>query len=327
MTIAPSDRIADHVPFPDTIDSTMLGTFRACPQKYFRMYMQHYKPRGESVHLIAGGAFAEGVEYARKAFYVEGKTAEEAEAAGLVALIRKYGDYQPPIESPKSLERVAGALAFYFDSYPLGEDGAIPIDRGGVRGIEYSFAEPIPFLHPVTGDPLLYTGRADMVADAYGGRFAYDEKTTTSLGASWAGQWEMRSQFTGYCWASRRSGYPLTGVMVRGVSILKTKYDTQQIPTYRPQHMVDLWERQLIRDLQRLQRHWEEDYYDFNLDHSCNEYGGCALKRVCSSNDPQSWLDTDFEIRIWDPLKREEVAVNPREYVEEHIELVLGSQK
>lgn len=326
MTICPSDKIADHVPFPDTIDSTMLGTFRACPNKYFRQYMQHWKPRGESVHLIAGGAFAEGVEYARRAFYIDNKPAEEAEAVGLAALIRKYGDYSPPPESAKSLERMCGALAFYFERYPLGQDGANPIDRAGVHGIEYSFAEPLIFPHPVSRDPILYTGRADMVAHFAGGQFAFDEKTTTSLGASWANQWDMRSQFTGYCWASRAAGYPLQGVIVRGISILKTKYDTMQVPTYRSPFEIERWEKQVLRDLARLQQCWEEQYYDFNLDHSCTEYGGCAFRRVCASPEPESWLAADFEIRIWDPLKREEVAVNPQEYVEENIHLIIGEQ-
>lgn len=326
MTIAPSDKIADHIPFPDTIDSTMLGTFRACPNKYFRQYMQHWKPRGESVHLIAGGAFAEGIEYARRAFYIDGQDAESAEAAGLVALICKYGDYNPPSESAKSLERMCGALAFYLERYPLGQDGAVPIDRAGVRGIEYSFAEPLQFAHPVSGDPILYTGRADLLAHFAGGQFAFDEKTTTSLGASWANQWDMRSQFTGYAWASAQSGYPIQGIVVRGVSILKTKYDTMQVLTYRDKFQIERWEQQVLRDLARLQQCWEEEYYDFNLDHSCTEYGGCAFRRVCSSPDPESWLKTDFEIRIWDPLKREEVAVNPVEYVQENIQLVIGRQ-
>lgn len=326
MTTAPSDKIADHIPFPETIDSTMLGTFRACPQKYFRQYMQHYKPRGESVHLIAGGAFAEGIEYARKAFYIDGLSPEEAEGAGLVALIRKYGNFQPPSDSAKTLQRMCGALAFYFERYPLGQDGADPIDRGGVRGIEYSFAEPMEFNHPTSGDPVLYTGRSDLLAHYAGGKFAFDEKTATSLGASWANQWEMRSQFTGYSWASARSGYPIQGIVVRGISILKTKYETMQVLTYRSKYQVDLWYKQVLRDMERLRKCWEEQYYDFNLDHACSEYGGCSLRRVCSSDDPQSWLDTEFEIRIWDPLKREEVAVNPREHVEENIHLIIGEQ-
>jgi hypothetical protein len=296
-------------PFPETIDSTILGTFRSCQQKMFRQYMEHWKPNAESVHLVAGGAFAAGVEYARRAFYVDGKTQEEAEAIGLRALTSKYGDFQCPPESAKSLERMMGALVFYLEQYPLGNDGAIPIDRAGVRGIEFSFAEPLPVMHPVTGNPLLYTGRADMIAEFAGGKYAYDEKTATSLGAQWANQWDMRSQFTGYCWASRQSGMPLNGVIVRGVSILKTKYDTMQAISYRPDWFIDRWLEQVVRDLQNMIRAWESGVWDFNLDHACEEYGGCAFKKVCLSNNPEAWLEGYFVKRKWDPLIREEVAI------------------
>ena len=44
--------------FPHAVDSTMLATFRSCPQKFFRQYVEHWKPKAESVHLVAGGAFA-----------------------------------------------------------------------------------------------------------------------------------------------------------------------------------------------------------------------------------------------------------------------------
>lgn len=296
-------------PFPETIDSTILGTFRSCPQKMFRQYMEHWKPAQESVHLVAGGAFAAGVEYARRAFYVEGKGAELAEAVGLKALISKYGAFECPAESAKSLERMCGALAFYFDQYPLGNDGANPIDRAGVRGIEFSFAEPLPVMHPVTGNPILYTGRADMIADFAGGKYAYDEKTTSSLGPSWSKQWDMRSQFTGYCWASRESGLPLQGVIVRGISILKTKYDTQQAITYRPDWFIDRWLDQTIKDLHRMIECWESGVWDYDLDHACAEYSGCPFQRVCLAKDPQPWLEGYFVKRKWDPLIREEVEI------------------
>ena len=51
--------------FPHTFDSTMLSAFTSCPQKMFRTYVEHWKPKSESVHLIAGGAFAKGIEVAR----------------------------------------------------------------------------------------------------------------------------------------------------------------------------------------------------------------------------------------------------------------------
>ena len=296
--------------FPVAIDSTMLGTFRSCPQKMFRMYMEHWKPSAESVHLVAGGAFAEGIEAARRAFFEDGKPPSEAVAIGLHALVVKYGDFECPADSAKSLERTAGALEFYFENYPLGADGATPITfPGGRRGIEFSFAQPLPINHPVTGDPLLYTGRADMIAEAYGGIYIYDEKTTSSLGPSWARQWEMRSQFTGYTWASQQSGLNSQGVCVRGVSILKTKYDTQQVLTYRSPYEIERWLDQTCRDIRRMIQCWEEGVWDYNLDHACSEYGGCALVSVCKSQHPDNWLDQYFIQRVWNPLLREEQTV------------------
>lgn len=296
--------------FPHCVDSTMLASFRSCPQKFFRQYVQHWKPQAESVHLIAGAAFAAGIEAARLAFYEQDASSADAEAAGLQALIESYGDFDPPETSPKSLERMCGALEFYFASYPLGEDGMTPITfPNGRTGVELSFAEPLPFPHPVTGDPILYTGRADMVANFAGGVYVVDEKTTSSLGASWARQWEMRAQFTGYSWACQQIGVQTEGTIIRGVSILKTKYDTMQVVTNRAQFEVDRWLDQTVRDLQRMQRMWEEGYWDYALDHACAEYGGCSLTQICKSPDPDSWLPMYFAQRVWDPLARRELTV------------------
>lgn len=296
--------------FPPCIDSTMLSTFRSCPQKMFRSYVEHWKPKEESVHFVAGGAFAKGIEVARRHFFELGDSADISMAAGLHALLVKYGDFECPPDSAKSIERTAGALEFYFEHYPLGADGAVPITWGdGRRGIEFSFAEPLNVMHPVSGDPLIYTGRSDMVADFAGDTFVFDEKTASQLGASWSRQWELRSQFTGYCWASRRSGRRAAGAIVRGISILKTKYDTLQHVTYRPDWEIDRWEQQVEHDIKRMIECWRAGYWDYNLDHACAEYGGCALQRICKSPDPETWLPMQFEPRVWDPLAREELTV------------------
>ena len=163
--------------FPVAIDSTTIAAFRSCPQRAYRQYMQHWKPATDSVHLIAGGAFASGVEAARRAYFEDGIDPATAVADGLRALILHYGDFECPADSAKSLERTAGALEFYFEQYPLGADGAVPITHSsGRRGIEFSFAQPLPINHPVTGEPIIYTGRADMVAEAFGG--VYVRKNT-----------------------------------------------------------------------------------------------------------------------------------------------------
>lgn len=314
--------------FPHTIDSTILGSFRSCPQKMFRTYVQHWKPQSESVHLIAGGAFAKGVEVARKVFFegiIEGKEGypdsavgagdpDLAMAYGLEALIKAYGDFSCPPDSAKSLERMCGALEYYFDTFPLGADGMKPLTfPNGQVAIEFSFAEPLDILHPVTGDPILYTGRTDMIAEYAGGVYVVDEKTTSSLGASWAKQWDMRAQFTGYVWAAKRNGLNPTGAMVRGISILKTKYDHMQVPTYRSDYEVSRWEAQTIKDIRRMIQCWESGEWDYNLDHSCAEYGGCSLQRVCKSSNPDGVLPVYFAQKVWDPLARRELTLEEYE--------------
>lgn len=296
--------------FPPILDSSMMATFRSCPQKFFRQYVQHWKPKGESVHLVAGGAFAKGIEMARKAFFIDGVGAAEAETAGLQALDAAYGEFDCPDGSAKSKGRMLGALEYYFQNYPLGGDGAIPITQHGKSvGVEFSFALPLSIIHPQLGSPLLYTGRCDMVADFSGGVYIFDEKTTSALGPSWAKKWGLRSQFTGYAAALQEFGHRPVGVVVRGISILKTKYDTQQALSYRPQWMIDRWWQQLYYDIGRMIELWARGWWDFNLDDSCQDYGGCTFARLCESNTPESWLDMYYEQRVWDPCAHSNITV------------------
>lgn len=297
--------------FPEWLDSTMVSTFKSCPHKFYLEYILNYKPKEESVHLVAGAAYARGLEAARKAFFVAGKPPAEAEALGAAALMAEYGDFQCPPDSAKSLERTLGALEFYFDNYPLGHCGAIPYVHGGKTCIEFTFAEPIEAVHPVTGGPLLYCGGSDQVVNYAGGVYVEDDKTTSSLGASWSRQWDLRSQFTGYCWAQRRAGIPVTGVLVRGVSILKTKYDTQQAITYRSLAQIDEWMGVLLDCVEEMKRYWAKGWWRQSLDHACAEYGGCSLKQVCLTPGmaKQPWLDQYFERRLWNPLTREETKL------------------
>jgi len=152
-----------------------------------------------------------------------------------------------------------------------------------------------------------------MIAHAFGGTYIYDEKTTSSLGQSWAKQWDMRSQFSGYCWAAQQYGLAPTGVIVRGISILKTKYDTMEVPTYRSPYEIDRWLDQVCRDIRGMIKCWEEGYWDFDLDHACTEYGGCAFVPVCKSPNPEPWLETYFVKRVWNPLLRKEQSIDEYE--------------
>lgn len=300
--------------FPTVLDSTTMAAFKSCPRKAQLEYIEHWKLRDQSVHLHAGAAYATGIEAGRRAFYLDGQSAEDSVALALGACLKAYGDFQCPADSAKSAERTAGALEYYFSQYRLGEDQAIPLTLpGGATGIEFNFLEPLDIAHPVTGEPLLYSGRMDMMCSYEGMKLGEDDKTASQLGASWPRQWDLRSQFTGYVWGAGRAGIKLDGFLVRGVSILKTKYDTLQAITYRPQWMIDRWYEQLLRDIARMIQAWETGYYDFNLDHACAEYGGCPFRGVCQMRDPAALLRQQFERRRWDPVARTETLLGDDE--------------
>jgi hypothetical protein len=298
-------------PFPEVVDATFIHNARACLRQLELGSFHHYKPQGHSVHLHAGAAFAKGLEVARHAYHAEGKPPADSVALGALALQAAYGDYTPPEGSAKSRDRMIGALDYYFQQWPLDTDTAKPIIGSNGPMIEFSFAEPLPILHPVTGNPLVYSGRADMVCSlGTAGTFIEDDKTASSLGAQWAAQWDLRSQFTGYSWAySQIFGKAPAGVLVRGVSILKTKYDHAQAITYRPQWQIDRWLTQTVRDLDRVIEAWRSNYWDFNLDESCSSYGGCQFRQVCLQHDPRDWLAMYFERRAWNPITREETKL------------------
>lgn len=294
----------EHFAFPEVLDSTMLASMR-CPRKFMLSHVRCLAKAGRNnIHLTAGGAYAKGLEMARKA-YMDGQQPEECLEIGVQALIETYGDADPGTTA-KSLDRMVGALEFYFSNYPLDDDPARIAILAGVPAVEWRFALPLPFKHPDTGQPLLYAGRTDMICNFCGALYAEDDKTTSSLGASWSNQWELRSQFMGYAWAGRELGLGLQGTLVRGVSILKTKYDTAQSIVSTPSWMIDEWveHRDYLIANALKQYTAAEPYWEAAFDDTCNEYGGCQFKNLCGTQPDyrENLISTGFELNVWNPL-------------------------
>lgn len=324
------------ITFPEVFDSSMLSTFKSCPELFNKIYMNHWKAKDDNVHRHAGKAFAKGIEVARKGFYegevevwtpatndaqtgevitpgqwvaaqIEPGRAEVSVAYGMRACMAAYGDFDCPPDSAKSLERTVGALEFYFENYPLSEVFCPPIAMpSGRRAIEFSYAHPLEILHPETGNPIIHCGRLDAILKHDGMVLVTDEKTTSSLGPTWARQWDLRAQFTAYAWGCQKAGIKVDGALVRGISILKTKYDTQQAITPRPQWQIDRWYAETHDILADIIRSWKRNYFRHDLDKTCADFGGCAFKQCCGSQDERPWLETHFKKSVWNPLIREE---------------------
>ncbi len=293
-------------PFPEYIDSSMRGTLSGCQTAFRFSYIENLAVSEGSVHLVAGGAFARGLEVVRKEYYSGRLTAPEAIEAGCYAAMAEYGDFQPPPGSNKTLPRVVEAISHYFQTWPLYSDHIQPWKlSNGEPAVEFSASLPLEVCHPVTGNPIIYCGKFDMLGEYNKLCFVVDEKTTSQLGQSWLKNWTLRSQQTGYTWLARESGYKVEGAIIRGISFLKSSFGTAEVIEHRPDWMVQRWKRQLEKDVARAIKAWEQDDYDLALDTACSNYGGCQFQQLCLSPNPERWYD-QYVTRTWSPIKMEE---------------------
>lgn len=330
MSKLSSLRLTEHErEFPPVIDSTMIAAL-ACHRRWTFAYEENFTAsEGKSIHLMAGAAFAKGLEVMRMSYHqgyydrpiyevdpqtgvrhqvrTERHTANNTQDAlvlGLEALMLNYDD---SIEhnTAKSLDRMCGALEYYAEHFPLddSEFGVIS-DISGRPGIEWNFCVPLPVLHPTTSEPLLFCGRTDVILDIYNGQYLVDDKTTSSLGASWPAQWNMRGQFAGYAWAAGELGIRVDGSLVRGVSILKTKYDHAQAIVHQPEWKLNEWLVGTCEKLENAKRLFERRVNIPAFGEACNEYAGCEFSSICMVKDHRQWLDDNFVSRNWNPLER-----------------------
>lgn len=293
-------------PFPELIDSSKLSTFDSCEAKFYFSYIHHLSPLAISPDLHAGAAFSTAMEVARTAIYKHSMTTEEAIAQGVRAMVTYWGDFEPPHGHNKTLEAMIGALASYFEEYPPETDPLRPlIKENGEPAVEFSFSIPTLIPHPVSGDPIMYCGRFDMLAD-FDGMFlcVEDDKTTKSFYMNWAESWHMRGQFMGYCYAAQQHGYDVSRALIRGIAILKTKYNhAQAIVEFQP-WMIEKWWQDTNRKIERMVSAWKNDHYIRSFADACSAYSGCEFKpHLCINQYPEQHLN-QFQIKEWNPLEK-----------------------
>jgi hypothetical protein len=290
--------------FPIAIDSTMRSAFVSCPHKFYQEFIMGRALEGGSVHLIFGAAYARGLEVARQKIFGEREDVDLAIGLGIVAALVEYGEFEPPPESPKTALRCALAIIEYFHEWDPLTDHIQPLPSSdGKVAVEFKFAIPIPGVnHPETGEPLLYAGRFDMFGKFQDMTLIVDDKTTSSLGASFMNKWKLRGQLTGYVWGAREYGYPVAGAAIRGISILKNSFGTAEVLEMRPDWQVETYLSQLQRDARRMIAHWKEGRWDQVFADACESYGGCMFQRLCTVHNPDEWAEMYYVERRWDPL-------------------------
>ena len=300
---------------PAYIDSTMLNSLRACPQKFRNEFILGLRPPETSIDLHAGAVFSSTLESFYREVYLNGLDTSPALARAYATFQHEWGGFIIRKEKhPKTPENMWAAVEDYVRTYPPGTDSVQPYFTDGTKSFEWSFSIPLGMpdfpVHPVSGDPFIYVGRFDMLGRRDERPVVRDEKTAQRLEHNWAEKWDLRSQFLGYCWALQHHGIPCNTVVVRGVIVtLTTVRQVEAIKIY-PQHLIDRWYEQTRRDLHRLVAAWKEGYFDYNLGDTCTAYSHCPFIPLCSSPSPERWYDT-YEIKRWNPLSASRNPLEP----------------
>jgi hypothetical protein len=314
---------------PLHFDSTMRTAAASCLRKFYHEFVEARRPAGLSIDLHAGACFASALEEVYRQVFNHGKDLASALLMAEAKFFQEWGDVEPPDwkRTAKTKDRVWEAIEFYFSQWSPLTDHAKPyIAADGKATLEYSFAIPLEPacdsadfdrvvgggtpcfpLHP-SGSPFIYCGRFDMLANLNGRPAPKDDKTTgASIGQNWVKQWDMRGQFLGYLWALQQCGIDAKEVVVRGLAIQKTQFVNAEAIKPYSQYLIAKWHEQLRRDLWRIRRAWDENYWDYNFGDSCTAYGLCPYLDACTSPNPDQWL-TDFEVRRWNPLDKNPVG-------------------
>lgn len=294
---------------PIYFDSTMNAALHSCPKKFYWNYILNKVPLGESIHLVAGGAYAAALHEARTVQFTTEKrlSTDELMTAALPAFLAAWGSYQAPEGHTKSQHNMLYALEQYFERYHPSEDVIQPLSLdNGKPATEFSFAIPMPIKHP-SGEPFLYCGRFDMLG-TYADRITVlDDKTTGYFTQNWEKQWLMRGQFLGYVWACQQLGYKTSDCLVRGCAIQKTQIKFLDCPITFPQHIIDRWHADLLKTLNQLVLHHQNDDWPYDFNEACSSYGGCPYMDLCVVGDPLKFMN-NYQDRTWSPINLEESA-------------------
>ena len=299
---------------PQVLDSTMIVDFRSCYERFRNRYMLHLMGKDKSGDLIAGGAIAAAIEAVRIGVYQHGKDVPNSLIPAYKAFVKEWRDYTPP-ENSKSFKTFGNcwsAVEQYFTWKPPHTDELQPLrTRDNKPFVEFSFAVPLPILHPETGEPFIYVGRFDLLGTWMDRTVVSDEKTMSQMGSNWVSQWGLRNQFMGYCWGAQQYGYQCNDALIRGICLTKEIKLAEASANY-PDWMLARWFTQLLQDINKMVEYWRVDARDYNFGNACTEYGGCAYRDLCVSRKPEVWFQ-HYNRAKWNPIHRRLDPIEPLE--------------
>ena len=293
-------------------DSTSLGYLKTCPQLYYYHMIEGWVSKDESVHLRFGQEYHAAIQD-----YDTLRAGEigfdDAVRETIRRLMVRIADWDPDQSAKagqyKNRRTLVGLVVDYLDEYKSDPAETVILENGK-PAVELSFRFELDW-GPNEHQPYVLCGHLDRVVRFNEEIFVLDHKTTTTTpGPYFFDQWSPNNQMTLYTFAGQVVlDTTVKGVIIEAAQILLEKPNRfVRGFTYRTSDTIDEWLQDLEYHLASAQTYAEMNYWPRN-DMSCDKYGGCRFRGVCSKNPSvrEAFLKADFnqlpEQDRWNPLR------------------------
>jgi hypothetical protein len=288
-------------------DSTSLGYLKECPRKYYYTMIEGWRGRGESVHLRFGQEYHAALEHYDKLRADGYPHRESLEEVVSTALYRTWeydeeglnGKPWSPDHNLKTRPNLIRSIVWYLDAFGEADPAQTVILESGAPAVELSFR------FQFTPDFML-CGHLDRLVTFQGEHYVMDHKTTTStLTPRFFEGFNPDNQMSLYTFAGQVIyNLPVKGVLITGVQIAVGFSRYERGFTYRTPEQIKEWHHDTLYHLSAAERYANSEYWPMN-DKSCNNYGGCPFRPICSK-DPgvrDRFLESNFVRNHWNPLE------------------------
>lgn len=320
-------------------DSTSLGTLKSCPRKYQLSILEGWRSkRGGSLHLRYGQLYHRALEVYDHHLFA-GASHEDALLACLwdlrdgcidwkecdavdaqrtdydedgVATYRHAVWWNPSehlseekaATNAKTVPNLFRSIVWYLERFGPNDPAKTVRLANGKPAVELSFRFDAGY--EVNGEPIVICGHLDRLVDFNDDYFVLDRKTTgTTLSKYFFDQFHPDNQMSLYTVAGQIVlDKPVKGVIIDGAQIAKGFTRFERGFTMRTEGQNEEWMNDTKFWITLAGHFAASGYWPMN-DKSCNDYGGCPFRGICSK-DPAVravWLKADFVQQTWDPLE------------------------
>jgi hypothetical protein len=320
-------------------DSTSIKLAETCLRKYQYKMILGWQPERKSVHLLFGGWYASALESYHK-YVADGMSQDEALAevvsealtetwvfpdcpncggTGTEELphydttitmtcqdcngegkLMEGGEPWQSDHNTKTRENLIRTIIWYVDQFGEDDSCSTVVLSNGKPAVEHSFRLE-------ADNDIILSGHLDRLVEYGGQPYIQDQKTTQStISSRYFDSYNPDTQMSLYTFAGKAIfNLPIKGIMIDAAQIAVGFTRFERGFSFRTEDQLNEWYDNSMYHIERARQATRDNYFPLNPS-SCNNYGGCEFRHICSKAPSirEQFLKGDFvKGKRWDPLE------------------------